>query len=198
MPGYLRCQSWTAGVLSGLLSSRFIRAAAGRETARSVTWAGQELSKCLPEPWCSGFLPAGEGSCLPENTDSSHLSGLATSVIHWCQMLILFYCTELSKPSYPLCLSIKDALFFMGHCHHWDVSVFMQHLQNSFLLGFVFFVFWSTWTPLFAILSGNCSEVLHTTTCDFCCAGWQYSPFFFFSFPVHLLHSLSYHMFYIF
>lgn len=173
----------------GVLSSPFRSAPAFRETARRWTGAGQEWTKRLPEPWHSGFLPAGESSYLPEDTIPISESRLATSVTRRCQMLILFYCTEVSKPSHLLCLSIKGALFFMGHSHPWDVSVFLQHFKSK-LAGFPFFFLWSTWKPPFAILSRNHSGVLHATSCDFCCPDQHYSLFFFFFYYVGLIHCI--------
>lgn len=168
---------WKGPVTSGTSNARAGSAVLPVPQCSSVqrdcqrwTGAGQELTKRLPEPWRLGFLPAGESSYLPEDAIPITESCADTSVTRQCQVLILFYCTEVSKPSHLLCLSIKGALFFMGHSHPWDVSVFLQHFQvKACWVSFFFFFFWSTWKPPFAILSRNHSGVLHTSSCDFCC-----------------------------
>jgi len=130
-----------------------------------ASWGRGRSAVCPPSP-SAQKLPEGEqeqagggqnahpslgarGACLPVRaaavwkalTSHIHQSCPATSVTRRCQMLIVFYCTAVSKPGYLLCLSIKDVLFFVGCSHPWVISVFVQHLQNkkSFLVFFFFF-----------------------------------------------------------
>lgn len=170
---------WKGPVTSGTSNARAGSAVLPVPQCSSVqrdcqrwTGAGQELTKRLPEPWRLGFLPAGESSYLPEDAIPITESCPDTSVTRRCQVLILFYCTEVSKPSHLLCLSIKGALFFMGHSHPWDVSVFLQHFQvKACWVSFFFFdppenlplLYWVEITREFYIQAAVISAALIST-----------------------------------